>query len=198
MVQIYRRKIFGTVHRLIGRPDDVEDVAQEVFVRLYFSMGQLRSAEVFESWLYRLTVNACYDYLRKQKRRPESRMSDLSEQAVLMADAEAATLVEHDTKEKSKVREFVNQLLGEVSEEDRLLLTMKEVEGLSLKQLGEIYRVNENAMKVRLFRARQRVIKAFNKLESSGLVQSWTSFTSLTQKAGDRLESEAKESDNGV
>jgi RNA polymerase sigma-70 factor (ECF subfamily) len=70
IVQAYRRRILGTIARLIGRPEDVEDVGQEVFLRLYFSLEQLRSPEVFEPWLYRLTVNAAYDYLRRQRRRP--------------------------------------------------------------------------------------------------------------------------------
>src|SRR4051794_31772154 len=80
VVVAYRKKIMGTIARLIGRPEDVEDVAQEVFVRLYYSLDQLRAAEVFEPWLYRLTVNAAYDYLRRKKRRHEARMSDLSEE----------------------------------------------------------------------------------------------------------------------
>ncbi len=69
MVLAYRKRILGTISRLIGRPEDVEDVAQEVFVRLYYSLDQLRTPEVFEPWLYRLTVNAAYDYLRRAKRR---------------------------------------------------------------------------------------------------------------------------------
>src|SRR6202046_279186 len=89
VVLAYRKRTLGTIARLISRPEDVEDVAQEVFLRLYFSLDQLRTAEVFEPWLYRLTVNAAYDYLRRQKRRHESRMSDLSEQQVMMADASA-------------------------------------------------------------------------------------------------------------
>lgn len=163
IVLTYRKRIMGTISRLIGRPEDVEDVAQEVFMRLYYSLDQLRSPGVFEPWLYRLTVNTCYDYLRRQRRRNESRMSDLSEQQVLMADAAAST--EHRTEEqrKSGVREFVQSLLSEVSEEDRLLLTLKEVEGLSLRELERIYGVNENALKVRLYRARQRVLKAYER-----------------------------------
>src|SRR5919199_1713539 len=89
VIQAYRNRILGTIARLIGRPEDVEDVGQEVFVRLYYSLDQLRTPEVFEPWLYRLTVNAAYDYLRRQRRRNESRMSDLSEQQVMMADATA-------------------------------------------------------------------------------------------------------------
>jgi len=159
IVTAYRRRILGTISRLIGRPEDVEDVAQEVFMRLYFSLEQLRTPEVFEPWLYRLNVNACYDYLRKSKRRPESRMADLSDQQVMMADAAAGSRAQSDESEKRRVRDTVNGLLASVSEEDRILLTMKEVEGLSLKELEKIYGVNENALKVRLFRARQRVLK---------------------------------------
>jgi len=160
IVLAYRKRTLGTIARLISRPEDVEDVAQEVFLRLYFSLDQLRTAEVFEPWLYRLTVNAAYDYLRKHRRRMESRMSDLSEQQVLMADAAAGGKVDREERQKTRVRETVAQLLKNVSEADRILLTLKEVEGLTLRELEKIYGVNENALKVRLFRARQRVLKA--------------------------------------
>src|SRR6476646_4537703 len=96
VVVAYRKKILGTIARLIGRPEDVEDVAQEVFVRLYYSLDQLRTPDVFEPWLYRLTVNASYDYLRRAKRRSESRMADLSEQQVLRADSLAGSRQEDD------------------------------------------------------------------------------------------------------
>jgi len=161
IVTAYRKRILGTIARLIGRPEDVEDVAQEVFLRLYFSLDQLRTPEVFEPWLYRLTVNASYDYLRRQRRRNESRMADLSEQQVMMADALAGGKQDSEAQRKGEVRELVEELLDSVSSEDRILLTLKEVEGLSLKELEKIYSVNENALKVRLFRARQRVLKAF-------------------------------------
>jgi RNA polymerase sigma-70 factor, ECF subfamily len=161
IVLVYRKRILGTISRLIARNEDVEDVAQEVFLRLYFSLDQLRTAEVFEPWLYRLTVNAAYDYLRKQRRRMEFRMSDLSEQQVMMADAVAGGKAEHLERYQQRIRESVDALLGPVSEADRILLMLKEVEGLSLKELEKVYRVSENALKVRLFRARQRVLKAF-------------------------------------
>ncbi len=161
IVTQYRRRILGTVSRVIGRPEDVEDVGQEVFVRLYYSLEQLRSPEVFEPWLYRLTQNACFDYLRRRKRRNEARMSDLSEQQVMLADADAAGDARLEEDRKSAIREFTQELLDDVSDDDRVLLMLKEVEGLSIKELEEIYGVNENAVKVRLFRARQRVLKAY-------------------------------------
>ena len=165
VVQAYRKRILGTIARLIGRPEDVEDVGQEVFLRLYYSLDQLRTAEVFEPWLYRLTVNAAYDYLRRQRRRHESRMSDLSEQQVMMADAAAGGKRNVEEIRRTNIRETVDALLGTISEEDRILLMLKEVEGLSLKELEKVYQVNENALKVRLFRARQRVLKAYDASE---------------------------------
>ena len=98
VVSVYRKRILGTISRLIGRPEDVEDVAQDVFLRLYFSLDQLRTAEVFEPWLYRLTVNACYDYLRRQQQRRKMRISDLAEQQVLMADAVAGGKADQDQR----------------------------------------------------------------------------------------------------
>lgn len=169
VVTAYRRRILGTISRLIGRPEDVEDVAQEVFLRLYFSLDRLRVPEAFEPWLYRLSVNACYDYLRRSRRQPETRMSDLSEQQVVMADAAAGSRVQREEDEQERVRGLVTEMFSAVSEEDRILLTLKEVEGLSLRELEAVYGVNENALKVRLFRARQRVLKNMNKVTDDAL-----------------------------
>src|SRR5882724_6153810 len=92
-------------------------------------------------------------------------MADLSEQQVSRADSMAGGRQESEDKQKGNVRDFVNALFRHVSEEDRLLLTLKEVEGLSLKELEGIYGVNENALKVRLFRARQRVLKSVGRTD---------------------------------
>jgi RNA polymerase sigma-70 factor (ECF subfamily) len=165
IVHAYKKRILGTIYRLIGYGDDIEDVGQDVFVRLYFSLDQLRTAEVFEPWLYRLTVNAAYDYLRKKRRNPSVRMADLSEEQITAADAAASGKQLSDDRQKGDIVELTSILLEQVSEEDRILLTLKEVEGLSLKELEKIYQVNENALKVRLFRARKRVLRAYERLK---------------------------------
>jgi RNA polymerase sigma-70 factor (ECF subfamily) len=89
-------------------------------------------------------------------------MADLPEQVVMSADAAAGGKREHEEAEKARTREYVQGLLASVSEADRSLLILKEVEGLSLKELEKVYHVKENALKVRLFRARQRVLKALS------------------------------------
>ena len=165
IVRAYRKRILGTIFRLISRPEDVEDVGQDVFVRLYFSLGQLRAPEVFEPWLYRLTVNAAYDYLRKRRRSADVRMADLSEEQLNMADAAAGSKETAKQENQKQLRETLDVLMDQVSEDDRILLGLKELQGLSLKELREVYGVNENVLKVRLFRARQRVLKAYDRLK---------------------------------
>ncbi len=164
IIRVYRKRILGTVYRMISRGDDVEDVGQEVFVRLYDSIGQLRTPQVFEPWLYRLTVNACYDYLRRKRREIDIRMADLSEEQVVAIDAALSGRRAIEDSHKQGAKELLEVVLGRVSEEDRLLLVLKEIEGLSLKELSNVYKVNTNVLKVRLFRARKRALKAYEKI----------------------------------
>ena len=164
IIRAYRKRILGTVYRMISRGDDVEDVGQEVFVRLYDSLKQLRTPQVFEPWLYRLTINACYDYLRRKRREISVRMADLKEEQVIAVDAALSGKKALEESEKQKARELLELLLDRVSTDDRVLLTLKEIQGLSLKELSVVYKVNTNALKVRLFRARKRALRAYDQM----------------------------------
>ncbi len=163
----YKQRVFGTVYRLLGRRDAVEDVGQDVFIRLYRSLGQLRAVEVFETWLYRLTVNTVYDYLRKERRRCDVRLADLSEEQIRLADSAASGRDMAVTRRRTEARCLLQALLANVSEADKRLLTLKEVEGLTLKEMEGIYCSNENALKVRLFRARKRARRAYQQMPAA-------------------------------
>ncbi len=170
IVRSYRSRILGTVYRLIGRPEDVEDVTQDVFVRLYYSLDQLRLPKVFEPWLHRLTVNTTYDYLRKRRRSGSVAMAELSEEQVIAADASQSGKQHEEDVRNDEVRQVVGALFENISDDDRILLTLKEIEGMTLKELQQIYNVKENALKVRLFRARKRALKALERLKDQGRI----------------------------
>ena len=166
IVRRKRRRVLGTVYHLLGDPADVEDVGQDVFVRMFRSLAQLRSPEVFESWLYRLTVNTVYDHLRKRRRRLDTPLSTLHEEQVHHLDATMSSRL-FDREEQSKEnRELLGRLLDDIPAGDRSLLLLKEVEGLSLNELEQLYGVRANALKVRLFRARKRALRAFERVET--------------------------------
>ncbi len=166
----YKQRVFGTVYRMLGRRDAVEDVGQDVFIRLHQSLGQLRTVEVFETWLYRLTVNTVYDYLRKERRRCDLPLADLSEEQIRLADSAAAGKDMAVTRRQAEARDLLQPLFANVSQEDRRLLALKEVQGLTLKEMTGIYSSNENALKVRLFRARKRVCRVYDEMPAAQAV----------------------------
>lgn len=156
LISMYKQRIYGTAYRMTGRRQEVEDIGQEVMLRLVSSLPKLRSPELFDTWLFRLTQNAVYDYLRKRKRKADVPMSELSEEQVSFADAHEGARVSAIKSRQADARAAVEQMLDNIPLEDRVLLERKEINGLSLRELRELYQVNESAIKVRLFRARQR------------------------------------------
>ena len=79
LVRSCQQKVFGLIYQILRSPEEVEDVAQEVFTKLYFSLPQFRLDSSFQAWLYRIVVNQCYDQLRKRRRSPHINYSELSE-----------------------------------------------------------------------------------------------------------------------
>jgi RNA polymerase sigma-70 factor, ECF subfamily len=168
----YQSKVFSIIHGIVRQRNDVEDIAQQVFAKVYLSLGSFDFRSSLITWIYKITVNECFDYLRKRRVRKLVYESDLSEDEVRRVenteprnDRQApadATLARHD---------YVVKLLSRVSEEERMLLMLKEVEGYSVEELAERTGMNENTIKVKLFRARQKLAKAAQRLDRApGLV----------------------------
>jgi RNA polymerase sigma-70 factor (ECF subfamily) len=156
------------VSGILRRREDVEDVAQQVFIKAYFSLGRFDLRSAFGTWLYKIAVNECWDYLRKKRVRRLVYEADLSEEQVRQLDAtpDHAGVVEkprQDAGRRAEQRELLERLLGELGERDRLMLVLKEVEGFSVEEIGELMDLNVNTVKVRLFRARGRLVEIYHK-----------------------------------
>jgi RNA polymerase sigma-70 factor (ECF subfamily) len=166
IVRAYSSRVLGAVYGQAGDAGEVEDIAQEVFVRVWKSIGQLREVELFEPWLYRLASNTACDFLRRKRRRKDLRLGDMSDEQALAVEAKASSSsFEGDEARREAVR-LTRRLLARLSDADRELLTLKEVQGLSLRELEQIYGVNTNAMKVRLFRARKRALQELEHIQA--------------------------------
>jgi RNA polymerase sigma-70 factor (ECF subfamily) len=161
LIQRHQQRVFAVAARILRKKEDVEDISQQVFVKAYFSLKRFDQRAAFSTWLYKITVNECWDLLRKKKVRPLSYEADLSEeQSRQMTVAEGAHSTEPDALTQLEARERVQQLLGGLDERDRTMLILKEVEGLSIEEIGEVMDINANTVKVRLFRARRKVVIA--------------------------------------
>jgi RNA polymerase sigma-70 factor (ECF subfamily) len=164
LVRRHQQRIFGLVGGILRRPEDVEDVAQQVFLKAYLGIKRFDQRAAFSTWLYKIAVNECWDYLRKKKVRPLTYEADLSEEQVSRLDGLAtAEKPPEGADERAEAREMIEQLLGTLPEQDRQLLLLKEVEGFSVQELAEILKLNVNTVKVRLFRARGRVMDIYRR-----------------------------------
>src|SRR5712692_8400651 len=164
LVHRHQHRVFAVAKGILKRQEDVEDVAQQVFVKAYFSLKRFDQRAAFSTWLYKITVNECWDLLRKKKVRPLLYESDLSEEQArqVMASGEKEN-PGPDVSEKIEARERVERLLEGLDERDRLMLILKEVEGFSIDEIAEVLSLNGNTVKVRLFRARRRVVSQAKK-----------------------------------
>ena len=165
IVERYQSKVFSIIYGILRNHNDAEDIAQQVFAKIYFSIPNFDFRSSLLTWIYKITVNECYDYLRKKRVRRLVYESDFSEEdAQRMEAAEPAVDPSAPVDTRLAQRDLVVKLLGKVSEEDRSLMLLKEVEGHSVEELAEMTGLNENTIKVKLFRTRQKLLKAASRL----------------------------------
>jgi RNA polymerase sigma-70 factor (ECF subfamily) len=159
LIRRHQHRVFAVAGGILKRREDVEDIAQQVFVKAYFSLKRFDQRAAFSTWLYKITVNECWDMLRKKKVRPLVYEADLSEvQARQVISSAEKVKDDPDISERLEARQRVERLLQGLDERDRLMLILKEVEGFSIEEIAEVLDLNANTVKVRLFRARRRVV----------------------------------------
>jgi len=165
LVERYQNKVFSIIYGILRNQNDAEDISQQVFAKIYVSIQNFDSRSTLLTWIYKITVNECYDYLRKKRVRKLVYESDITEEDTRLMEnsgASADRSVSVDTRLSQ--RELVSKLLMKISEEDRNLILLKEVEGHSVEELAQMTGMNENTIKVKLFRARQKLLKAAQRL----------------------------------
>jgi RNA polymerase sigma-70 factor, ECF subfamily len=165
VVERYQAKVFSIIYGILRNHNDAEDIAQQVFAKIYFSIQSFDFRSSLLTWIYKITVNECYDYLRKKRVRKLVYESDFSEEdAQRMQNSETATDPRPAVDTQLAQRDLVLKLMAKLSTEDRSLLLMKEVEGHSVEELSRMTGMNENTIKVKLFRARQKLLKTAQRL----------------------------------
>ncbi len=168
LVRGHQQRVFAVVGGILRRREDIEDVAQQVFMKAYFSLRRFDLRSAFGTWLYKIAVNECWDYLRKKRVRRLVYEADLSEEQVRQLEhtpsfAAGAQSPGEDAGRRAEQRDLLERLLGELDEKDQLMLVMKEVEGFSVEEIGEVLDLNVNTVKVRLFRARGRLVDIYRR-----------------------------------
>jgi RNA polymerase sigma-70 factor (ECF subfamily) len=165
IVERYQTKVFSIIYGILRNHNDAEDIAQQVFAKVYFSIRSFDFRSSLLTWIYKITVNECYDYLRKKRVRKLVYESDFSEEdAQRMEASDPAIDSAAPIDKRLAQRDLVVKLLDKISPEDRSLILLKEVEGHSVEELAAMTGLNENTIKVKLFRTRQKLLKAAQRL----------------------------------
>ena len=168
LVRIHQPRLLAVVGGILRRNHDVEDVAQQVLVKAYLSLNRFDLRSSFGTWLYKIAVNECWDYFRKKKVRKTVYESDLSEEQVrqmeiVPAHTGGASRSREDAADRVQQRQLLDRLLDELDETDRSMLVMKEVSGFTVEEIGQVFGLNVNTVKVRMFRARGRLVEAYER-----------------------------------
>ena len=169
LVRKYQQTILNLVYHYIGRRNDVEDAAQKIFVKVYFSLPKFDARRPFFPWLYRIAINQCYDELRKARRRKIHTFSELSLEDVnslekIILHNEPAP---HADENRRNLEELLHRVLDQLSDAQRTVVVMRDIEALPYSRMAEVLKCTEQAARLKVFRARAQLKtlmeKAFQK-----------------------------------
>ena len=163
LVKKYSPRVFATARRYARRESEIEDIAQEVWLKAFGKLKSFRGEAPFEHWLMRLTVRTCYDFLRRHQRNRESAFSDLTEPENDWLER-FVTQPEVVSENADAARLLVARVLERLSPSARLVITLLEIEDRSVKEIAALTSWSVPLVKVRAFRARAEMRKILAKL----------------------------------
>jgi RNA polymerase sigma-70 factor, ECF subfamily len=171
LVRRHSSRVFSIIGSFFRRRDMVEDIAQEVFAKAYFSLGTFTLGRSFEAWVAKIAVNACYDHLRAGRRRIEQQLPHETQQEDEWFELQMLEVARdrHASSERQRdAAEIADRLLSKLDPEDRLVVVLIDRDGFSVKEVSEMTGWGQSKVKVRAFRARRVLRAAMKRLVLSG------------------------------
>ena len=158
IVLTHQKNIYNLALKMVGNPDDAFDITQDAFLRAYNSLASFHGDSKLSVWLYRLTSNICIDFLRKKKRRNEVSLTvqDDDEEDQLLQIPDERFSPESEV-ERTEQREAIRAGLMQLPENDRQILVLRELNGLSYEEIAETLELELGTVKSKLFRARKKL-----------------------------------------
>lgn len=161
----HRRRVGAIAGRFFQQHEQIEEIVQECFAKAYFALGEFSHyrEDSFQSWLARIAFNSCYDELRRRSRSRDSTASNLTQSETESLRSIHAGLGADSLETVAVNRDLANKLLGLLSAEDRLLLVLLDVEGLSVAEIARLMNWSSPKVKIRVFRARRDLRRLLKK-----------------------------------
>ncbi|KPJ73999.1 hypothetical protein AMJ52_02340 [candidate division TA06 bacterium DG_78] len=164
LVKKYQHAVFNTIYRCLGNYEDIEDIAQEVFIKVWHKAKSFRKNSKFSTWLYRITVNQCLNYRSKHKQKLVS-LDEMTEKERIPD----SLIVEVDHEQRNKA-EIVRKSVNKLPDRQRIALILSQFEDKSYKEIAEIMGVSLSAVESLIFRARENLKKTLIPLRNDGKI----------------------------
>ena len=159
LVRTHEKTVYNLALRLVGNPQDAEDMAQEAFLKAYRSLPEFRGESKFSVWLYRIVSNVCLDHLRRQGRRPASSLTTEDEDGEEQQwDVPDESQSPERLLEQKLTREAVQRGLETLPADQRQILLLREIRGMSYEEIGQTLDLEPGTVKSRIFRARKKLV----------------------------------------
>jgi RNA polymerase sigma-70 factor (ECF subfamily) len=146
----WERPIYALAYRVIGREEDARDVCQDTFLRAYRALPGFKGQAKFSSWLYRIALNLCRDWIRRQRRAPVSQMPEDVDAIELAANTGPSESIE-DLVARRELSAIVEQAMTQLSEEQRTAIILKEYHGMTFQEIADLQGCPLSTVKTRLY-----------------------------------------------
>ncbi|MQY65285.1 MAG: sigma-70 family RNA polymerase sigma factor [Clostridia bacterium] len=159
LVRKYKTTVFNTIYSIMGNAQEADDTAQEVFLKVYTKADSFKGESSFSTWLYRITINRCVDELRRRKNKIISYETEFNQEEKLKLKDVLASKERDITEElrKNELQDIIQKAINSLPEKYRIIITLKEMEGLSYIEISQIMKISLAKVKIWLFRARQKL-----------------------------------------
>ena len=165
LVLRYQHRILGLISRFIRDPAEVEDVAQEAFIKAYRALPKFRGDSAFYTWLYRIAINTAKNYMVARGRRPPATDMDVEDAEFLENNAPLTEIgTPEANQEKDDLQRVINEAIEDLPEDLRTAFTLREFSGLSYEEITEIMGCPVGTVRSRIFRARETLDKKIRPL----------------------------------
>ena len=165
IVNIYQKKVYNIALRMLGNREDANELAQEVFIKVYKALPSFKGNSSFSTWLYRVTMNVCTDELRKRKNKNvvylEEKVNYNNEE--IDRQIEDESLGPPEQYEKKRLREAVIKSINLLPQDQKIVIVLRDIHGFDYRQISEILKCPEGTIKSRLNRARKALKEILTK-----------------------------------
>lgn len=173
LVVRWERPIYALAYRVIGREEDARDVCQEAFLRAFRGLAAFRGQAKFSSWLYRITLNLCRDWIRRQKRTPVVQAPEGLNLIEMAAEQEPAESIEELVARRDMGR-AVAKAMAMLPEEQRTAIVLKEYHGLTFQEIADMLGCPLSTVKTRLYQGLSVLRKQLDAADATGLPRAMT------------------------